>query len=122
MTPGSNILNMALGLIGRKTVMWRAFNGRTQNALGNWVVTYKPDVVLSGSWQSDPTDRVKALGYDSSKSYRRFFVSAPVDGVNRGTSPDLLIADGRKYEVVSTDDWTAQDGWVSLICVDVGAA
>lgn len=122
MTPGSNILNMALGLIGRKQVVWRQFNARTQNALGNWVVTYKPDVVLSGSWQSDPTDRVKALGYDSSKSYRRFFVSAPVDGVNRGTSPDLLIADGRKYEVVSTDDWTVQDGWVSLICVDVGAA
>ena len=122
MTPGSNLLNMALGLIGRKQVVWRQFHARTQNALGNWVVTYKPDVVLSGSWQSDPTDRVKALGYDSSKSYRRFFVSAPVDGVNRGTSPDLLIADGRKYEVVSTDDWTVQDGWVSLICVDVGAA
>ena len=122
MIPGNNVLNMALGLIGRKQVVWRQFNARTQNALGNWVVTYKPDVVLSGSWQSDPTDRVKALGYDSSKSYRRFFVSAPVDGVNRGTSPDLLIADGRKYEVVSTDDWTVQDGWVSLICVDVGAA
>ena len=122
MTPGSNILNMALGLIGRKTVMWRAFAGRTQNALGNWVVTYAADVPLSGSWQSDPTDRVTELGFDTSKTYRRFWASAPVDAVNRGTSPDLLIADGRKYEVVSTDDWIVQDGWVSIICVDIGPA
>ena len=122
MIPGSNVLNMALSIIGRKTIIWRAFQGRSQNALGNWVVTYLPDVPLYGSWQSDPTDRVKELGFDTSKTYRRFWVSSPVDAIGRGSSPDLLIADGRRYEVVSTDDWMVQDGWVSLICVDVGAA
>lgn len=120
--PGVNLMNIALSVIGQKQVVWRQFHARTQNALGNWVVQYKPDQILTGSWQSDPTDRVKELGYDSSKNYRRFYVSAPVDGVNRGTSPDLLITDGRKYEVVSTDDWSVQDGWVAILCVDIGPA
>lgn len=118
--PGVNLMNLALSVIGTKQVTWRQFHARTQNALGNWVVQYKPDQILTGSWQSDPTDRVKELGYDSSKNYRRFYVSAPVEGVNRGASPDLLITDGRKYEVVSTDDWSVQDGWVAILCVDIG--
>lgn len=122
MIPGVNLLNSALSVIGTKRVVWRAFLSRSQNSLGNWINTYKRDVWLTGSWQSDPADRVKELGYDTSKTYRRFYVSAPVDGVNRGTSPDLLIADGRKYEVVSTDDWIVQDGWIAILCVDVGPA
>lgn len=120
MIPGINLMNVALTVIGSKRVVWRAFLSRSQNSLGNWINTYKRDAWLSGSWQSVPADRVKELGYDTSKTYKNFYVSAPVDGVNRGTSPDLLIADGRKYEVVSTDDWIVQDGWVAILCVDVG--
>lgn len=122
MIPGINLMNAALTVIGTKRVVWRAFQSRSQNSLGNWINVYKRDAWLSGSWQSVPADRIKELGYDTSKTYRRFYVSAPVDGVNRGTSPDLLIADGRKYEVVSTDDWIVQDGWVAILCVDVGPA
>lgn len=122
MIPGINLMNVALTVIGSKRVVWRAFLSRSQNSLGNWINAYKRDTWLSGSWQSVPADRVKELGYDTSKTYKKFYVSAPVDGVNRGTSPDLLIADGRKYEVVSTDDWIVQDGWVAILCVDVGAA
>ena len=122
MIPGINLMNVALTVIGSKRVVWRAFQSRSQNSLGNWINAYKRDAWLSGSWQSVPADRVKELGYDTSKTYKNCYVSAPVDGVNRGTSPDLLIADGRKYEVVSTDDWVVQDGWVAILCVDVGPA
>lgn len=119
--PGANLLNMALGVIGAQTVIWRAYAGRTENALGQWVTTYADPVPLRGSWQ--PLDRTKyeALGLDLSRTYHNFYASAGIDGINRGESPDLIEYQGRRHEVVNELDWRGQDGWRGVLVIDVGA-
>ena len=122
MIPGVNLLKLAMGVITPQAVVWRQFKSRTQNALGNWVVSYNPDKAIRGSLQPMSNDEVHEMGFDVTKQYWRLYTSLPIDMVGRGESPDIIIANGRKMEVVSTDDWYGSDGWKGLTLVEVGAA
>lgn len=122
MIPGVNLLKLAMGVITPQSVVWRQFKSRTQNALGNWVNTYHPDKTIRGSLQPMSNDEVHEMGFDVTKHYWRLYTSHPIDMVGRGESPDIIIANGRKMEVVSTDDWYSSDGWKGLTLVEVGAA
>ena len=122
MIPGINLLNIALGAISPQQAKWRQFKARTQNSIGNFVVTYYADVTIIGSVQPMPADEVHEMGFDIKKVYAKMYTANPVIGVNRGESPDLIIYNGRKFEVVGSEDWYMVDGWNGLTLVDVGAA
>jgi hypothetical protein len=117
-----NLLQAALSVIPPSTVIWIRATGRTQNALGQWVTTYAAPVDLRGSFQPLEKAKYEALGLDMNKHYRVFYVSQPVAPVDRGTSGDRLIHDGRLYQVEDEADWYSYNGWLGLVCVDIGAA
>lgn len=130
MIPGSNLLNMALDLIGAQPdVYWRQQTGRTLDEAGEWVPEYAPPLPVKGSLQPLSSARYQQLGLDLARRYFTFFTSAPVQGVGRDRSGDLLDIAGRRYQVEAisnTDgggsDWSEIDGWREVVVVDIGSA
>lgn len=117
---GTNLLSLALTALGGQMVQWHQFKSRTQNSRGQWITEYREPVGILGSWQPVDAQTVKDLGLDTSKRYHNLFTSHPVDTVNRGEAPDIIVMDGRRHEVVGNADWLRQNGWRGLLCVDVG--
>jgi|SRR5690606_38349006 len=117
---GPNLLGLALSALGGQTVQWHRFKSRSQNNRGQWITEYHNPTDILGSWQPVDAQTVKELGLDTSKRYHNLFTSHPVDAVNRGESPDVVVMDGRRHEVVGNMDWYRQNGWRGLLCVDVG--
>ena len=122
MIPGTNLLGLALTVLGTQTVTWHRAASRAQNEAGQWVTAYDAPVSVRGSWQSVERAKYQTLGLDLAKTYFNFYSAAPIKGVSRGTSPDLLDVNGRRHEVVAVLDWVPQDGWCGVMVVDVGPA
>lgn len=119
MVPGSNLLNMALGVIGRQTVQWSQFTGRTVNSIGLFENAFATAISVSGSFQPIPRNRYENLGLDWSKDYVTFYVSKPFGDVRRDGTGDTFVFNGKTYQVMSNADWFAVDGWVSSMAVKV---
>lgn len=121
MIPGSNLLGLALTVIAPQGVEWHKFAARTQNDKGDWVHSYEPPVALFGSWQPLDQAKYQQLGLDLAKKYFVLYVSAAVDGVERSKGGDLLVRNGRKYQVEdAANDWLDIDGWRGVLCIDIG--
>src|SRR5690606_21937130 len=103
---------------GTQTVIWRRFKERTQNARGQWITEYYPDASLDGSWQPVDAQTVQELQLDTSKRYHNLYTSNPVDNVNRGKAPDLIVADGKLHTVIGSTDWYRQNGWRGILAVE----
>ena len=121
MIPGANLLNMAFSLIARQSVTYLKYVSRAVNAVGQDVSVYAPAVTLSGSLQPVPKRLYQTYGLDLQKEYVTFYASADILDVNRDVSGDQITYVGRKYAVVSANDWFSQDGWVGVLCVATGA-
>lgn len=122
MIPGMNLLNIALGAITPQAGTWLRFIGNTQNSQGQDIPQYAPEQPITGSFQSTDARTVQDMGLDVTARYRTLYTIAPVNDTDRGTSPDLLIFYGRKYQVAGKLDWVKQDGWQGLVLVDIGEA
>lgn len=120
--PGSNLLAIALTVIAPQQIVLSRATGRTQNAIGEWVTTYAPQVPIEGSWQPVDQTKYEALGLDLTKKYYMFFTSERIESIARGESPDLAERNGRKYSTVSDTPWNDVDGWQSAMFVDIGVA
>ena len=121
MIPGINVLGIAFGAIAQQTVQHLVAAGRTQNAVGAWVTSYANPVSLRASWQPVDAKKYEQLGLAMAKVYHNIWLRAPVDGIQRGESPDRFIHGGRLHEVVDVRDWYGQDGWVEILVIDIGA-
>ena len=120
MIPGINVLNIALGVIATQTVQILRATGRAQNAVGAWVTNYAAPVTYQVSWQPVDAKKYEQLGLDLAKEYHNIWMRAPVDGIQRGESPDRFIQGGRLHDVVDVRDWYGQDGWVEILVIDIG--
>lgn len=117
--PGSNLLNMALGLIAGQRVGWRQFLGTTTNAAGVKVPTWAASVDITGSFQPVPATLLQQYGLDMSKNYATFYSSHQMGDPDRSKAGDRLIYAGKVYQIESKTPWFAQDGWESALCVEV---
>jgi len=117
--PGSNLLNLAFGLIGRQPVQWSRFLGLSTNAAGVKVPTWASPQPLPGSFQPVSRSLIQTLGLDFNKNYANFYASADVLDVLRNATGDRLIYAGKTYQALSNTDWFAQDGWKGVMCVEV---
>lgn len=117
--PGSNLLNMALGLIGAQQVMWSRYGSKTTNAAGFDVVTWFAPVGVFGSFQPVSATMMQQLGLDMTKNYATFFASSEFGEPDRDKTGDRLTYDGKTYLIESKTPWHAQDGWEYVLCVEV---
>lgn len=120
MIPGINLLNIALGVIAPQTLQWFKFAGNVTNDLGQDIPSYEAPVTIIGSFQAVDIKTVQELGLDTGKQYRNFYTSNKLEMVERQTSPDYAVYQGRKYQVQGHADWYNQDGWKGILFVDIG--
>lgn len=114
----NNLLNIAMSVIPTQEVEWYRFKDHINDPiLGNKPVYHEP-VLIKGSFQATDVKDVKEMGLDINRNYRSLHTSHRVENVQRGSMPDLLVYDGKKYSVVGDADWYAQDGWKSIVCVE----
>ncbi|MBS0917681.1 phage collar protein [Providencia rettgeri] len=116
-----NLHRIASRYIPQQKALWFRFKGRTPDERGHDQNQYYEPVDIRGSWQAVDTQDAQSMGFDSNQVYRRFYTSHDIKGIQRGTSPDYLVFNGKKYDVMGDADWYEQDGWKSVICIEVGA-
>jgi hypothetical protein len=117
--PGSNLLAMALGVIGQQSVQWSRYIGMTTTTAGVERPTWADPVTISGSLQPVDTSLLQQLGLDWTRNYVTFFAPAEFREIERDQSSDRITYGGRTYQVVSKTAWWQQDGWEKVICVEV---
>jgi hypothetical protein len=117
--PGSNILNMALSVLGKQSFQYYAFASRTPNAVGQDIATYAAPLALQGSVQPVPRELFERYGLDFQRNYVNVYVSKNVLDVTRDVSGDLIVFNGKPYQCVSETPWAAIDGWDAVLCVQV---
>jgi hypothetical protein len=110
---------MAFGLIGQQVVQWSSFLGLVTNAAGVKVPTWDAPTALGGSFQPVARTLYQQLGLDFNKNYANFYASADIMDVLRNKTGDRLAYAGRTYQVLSNNDWIAQDGWKGVLCIEV---
>lgn len=122
MIPGSNLLKAAFKIIAKNTVQYYRNTGRTASTVGTYVAAYASPVAMQGSVQAVPRSRYAELELDLSKDYITFYTMNNILGLEREVAGDKLVWNGREYACESPDDWYAQDGWMGVLCIDVGPA
>lgn len=120
MIAGMNLMALALSVVGTQSVTWHRANGRTQNAQGQWMTSFDAPIIVDGSVQAVNRVRYQAMGLDLARRYSTFYGTAPIKGMERGQSPDLIDYNGRRHEVVNDQDWIPQAGWCGVLVVDTG--
>lgn len=120
--PGSNILNQAFRLIAKSVVQYYEALDRPLNDVGQNVTEYTPAVPMPGSWQAVPRRLYETLGLDFQKSYFNFYTSNDVVDIGRDVSADQIEFQGRRFQCESATEWYGIDGWVVILCIDVGGA
>jgi hypothetical protein len=114
-----NLLNMALTVIAPQAVEYYANTGRTTNAIGIDVAAYAAPVPMRGSLQPVPRTLYQANGLDYEKNYYTFYTPNNVLDVRRDVSGDQITYNGMRLQVLASNDWFPQDGWVGVLCVQV---
>ncbi len=120
--PGSNILAQAFRVIRPQPVKYFKWTGRTVNDIGLDVATYADPITLNGSVQAVGRNVYEQLGLDWQKNYINFYIKQRATDINRNQSGDQLEFCGRRYEAKSEANWFGIDGWVYILCVDIGPA
>lgn len=119
MIPGSNLLNMALSVIAPATVQYYAYVSRETNGIGLIVTTYADPVNVVGSLQPVPRALYQQLGLDLRKNYYMFYSSQAIADVTRDRTSDQLGFMDKRFQVDSSNDWYAIDGWNGVLCIEI---
>ncbi len=118
--PGQNILNMALTIISRQSIVYYRYIGRIQNSVGQDVTHYQNGQIITGSFQPVPRKMYFTLGLDLQKDYYTFYTSNPILDVGRDISGDQISFNNQRFQCESDNDWYALDGWKGVLCVHIG--
>lgn len=118
--PGVNLLGLALSVIQKQTVRYYRATGRTTNAAGKLVTTFAAGVGVVGSFQPVNVSLIQQYGLEMGRSYAMFYGFQDFRPVERNNAPDQFGYAGRRYDAIGAVPWLAQDGWESVLLVDVG--
>lgn len=119
--PGSNLLSIALRVIRPQTLGHRAFVSRSVNTAGDWVSVFATSVDITGSMQAVDLKLYQQLGLNLAKNYHTLYTQAAVTATTRDREGDLLTYAGKTWQAESDMNWSAQDGWRKVLCVEVPA-
>lgn len=120
MTPGSNLLAQALGIIQPQTVQWRAFVSRTENSVGDTIPVFAAPVDLPQcSMQPVNKNLYQQLGLNFDKNYSTLWVFGPVKPTGRDRDGDIILFAGKTWQCSSDRDWSNVGEYTRMLCVEV---
>ncbi len=123
MIPGSNILSKALRTIRPQCVTYHRYIGQAVDDAGIVTLQYAAARPIKGSWQPVPRSLYQSLGLDFNKIYVNFYCpKVDILDIQRDVGSDQITFQDERYQVNSATDWSAIDGWVAVLCVQIGAA
>lgn len=114
-----NLLNLAASVIPMQQIEVLRFEKRVLVDGGRYENTYGEPEPVRASVQSVDRRTYKELGLDMSRNYMMVYASDYIPSTKRDAAPDLVIYDGRTFEVVGDTAWTTQDGWTSGYIVEI---
>lgn len=118
--PGANVLKMAFRVIAKTPILYYKSIGRSLDSVGQWVSQFGPSTTIYGSFQPVPRQKYVHLGLDLQKSYYYLFVPRNLIDLTRDISADQLGFQGQRYQVQSNTEWYGIDGWLQILCVEIG--
>lgn len=121
MTPGSNLLALALSAIRPQTLQLRAFVSRTENETGDTVATFATAVNFQGSMQPVDKQLYQRLGLNFAKNYSTLWVFGSVQPVARDRDGDIVIFGGKTWQCESDRDWSGVGEYRKVLCIEVQA-
>lgn len=116
---GGNLLNLAMTVIPKQTVLYSKFTGKVTNSIGLDVNSFAAAANVTGSFQPVPRDKLQNMGLDYNKTYCRFYTSTAFADLERDGAGDRFIFGGRTYQVMSNVEWINVDGWNSSLAVAI---
>src|ERR1700728_4872259 len=119
--PGSNVLKMAFRAIAKTPLLYYQAIGRTLNSVGQYVTQYGPSSIIYGSFQAIPKSKYEYRGLDLAREYYDLYISKSLIDLQRDISADQIGFQGQRYQLISNTEWLNIDGWISVLCVLIGA-
>lgn len=113
--PGINLFNVAAQIIDLQNVIYYQYQGRSVNAVGQYIPNFLEPSNVKGSLQAVPRSLYEQHGLDFNKKYIMFYVPRNTIEIQRDVTGDQFIYGRQKYQVESSTDWFFQDGWKGLI-------
>lgn len=120
--PGSNLLDDAFELIGTQTIRYRYFDTRTKNMQFQWVSEFTAWFELEASVQRVPRVQYVQFNLEFQRNYVQVYASLGMVDLDRDTSGDQFVYNGRLFQLESQGTWFQQDGWATCLAVDIGFA
>ena len=117
--PGGNLLALANKAIAAQTLSYRPFIKRDLNAAGDYVSFYAAPTQLRGNIQPVPRNRYEQNGLDFQKNYVNIIIQKNVTDLSRDMAGDNFWYSGRLFIAESRTNWFAQDGWESILCIEI---
>lgn len=117
--PGSNLFKRAARLIKLGPVDYYPAAARSLNAVGQWVPTFTGPQTIQASVQAVPRDTYVRLGLDLQRNYVTVYAAINAIDLERDSSGDRFVFDGRMYQLESNNSWYIRDGWVEALAVEV---
>lgn len=117
--PGSNLLNLALTVLGKATFEYEAYLGRDSNEIGIFEDSYADPVTVTGSAQPVQRSVYEQQGLDFQKNYHTFYLPQFIGDVARGRAGDKFTYANKTWQCISTMPWFDMDGWTESTCVEI---
>lgn len=116
-----NLLSTVLQVLpSNGVVQYLQFQGNATNNAGYDVPSFSAPLDIPQSQvQAIPRNIYGFLNLDYQKDYVNWFVPREVFGLGRDYSGDRMTYGDQLYQCVSATDWSAQDGWVQMLCVNI---
>lgn len=121
MIPGMNLLQTAMQVITPTSgVAVKAYLGEGENDFGSTVVQYADAVPLFNcSVQPVKKEQIQVLGLAVNKNYIGVWTTTNSEGAYRGRQNDIILWNGKSWEVMPEEDWMVQDGWTHILAVQL---
>jgi len=119
-TPGSNLLLQAGRLIRFTPIDYYAFNNRVLNRARQWVTGFDPVKTVYASVQAVPRNSYIQYGLDLQKNYVKVYAAMNIIDLERDSSGDRFIYNGKLFQLESQYTWWHEDGWDKCIAVEIG--
>lgn len=114
-----NLLNLALRLIPPVTVQYRIFSGSAVNEFGISVNTYsEPITVKNAHIQPLKAEMYAQYALQDVRNVKVCYIPVNVIGQLDKSTNDIIIYNGRKYNIIDTHEWYNYDGWNKLVIVE----
>mgnify|MGYP001563473218 FL=1 len=122
MSPGSDLLDIAFGLIGTQIIHYRNFESRVKNAQFQWVPAFGEFFEMEASVQRVPRSQYIKFNLEFQRNYVQVYASYDMIDLDRDTTGDQFTYNKRLYQLESQGTWFAQDGWATCLAVDIGTS